>query len=104
MLQQLKSKLTEDAVPKTPKQRAMSESSDIDDGGSHEPVIESNVPHIQLHNEIAASKFSEGLTRQADASDSQTIPHRGGDLGMLRNVTSTTLAPNTAVATIGTLE
>lgn len=61
----MKGRLAEEAAPKTPPKQHRSLESSIDDpsdvGGSNEPAIESNLPHIQLHNEIAASKFSEGV-------------------------------------------
>ena len=55
----MKHKLVEDATPKTPptiKQPHSVESVSLDNasdvGGSDEPAIASNLPHIQLHNEL----------------------------------------------------
>ena len=49
--------------------RSYDESSD--DGASrNSQQLDSNVPHIQLHNEIAASKFSDGLQVNPPISDS----------------------------------
>ena len=90
--------------------RSYDESSD--DGASrNSQQLDSNVPHIQLHNEIAASKFSDGLHVNPPISDSHVTPQLNAHdrpviAALTRNISDGGRALNmndrvTGIATIG---